>query len=99
MRLFEYIDVAEEEECKETILAYYHLLISKQPLSATSLDEEIEQWFADKYNCQLDFEMNDALDKLLRLELIREVECKYQAKPLSESNKQLDSLWGGYFNY
>jgi hypothetical protein len=93
------IDVAEEEECKETILAYYHLLISKQPLSATSLDEEIEQWFADKYNCQLDFEMNDALDKLLRLELIREVECKYQAKPLSESNKQLDSLWGGYFNY
>lgn len=93
------IDAAEEEECKETILAYYHLLISDQPLSANNLDKKIEQWFADKYECALDFEMQDALAKLLRLELIREIKGKYQAKPLSKSNKQLDSLWDGYFNY
>jgi len=93
------IDVAEEEECKETILAYYHLLISKQPLSAIDLDYNIEQWFADKYDCVLDFEMQDALAKLLRLELIQEINGKYQAKPLAESNKQLDGLWDGYFNY
>ena len=93
------IDAAEEEECKETILAYYHLLISDEPLSANNLDKKIEQWFVDKYGCALDFEMQDALAKLLRLELIQEIKGKYQAKPLSESNKQLDSLWDGYFNY
>jgi hypothetical protein len=93
------IDVAEEEECKETILAYYHLLISKQPLSAANLDNKIEQWFVDKYQCALDFEMQDALEKLLRLQLIKEVEGKYQAKSLSDSNKQLGGLWDGYFNY
>ena len=93
------IDVAEEEECKETILAYYHLLTSTQPMSANDLDDKIEQWFADKFECSLDFEMQDALDKLIRLELIQENNGMYLAKPLSESNKQLDSLWDGYFNY
>ena len=93
------IDVAEEEECKETILAYYHLLISKKSLSADDLDKKIEQWFSNKYQCALDFEMKDALDKLLRLQLIQEIEGKYQAKSLSDANKQLDSLWDGYFNY
>jgi hypothetical protein len=93
------IDIAEEEECKETILAYYHLLTSKQPLSAINLDKKIEKWFDDKYDCVLDFEMQDALDKLLRLELIQEIKGKYEAKLLSDSNKQLDSLWDGYFNY
>ena len=93
------IDAAEEEECKETILAYYHLLISNKPLSAVDLDKKIESWFSEKYQCSLDFEMQDALEKLLRLQLIRETEGKYQAKSLSDSNKQLDSLWDGYFNY
>ncbi len=93
------IDAAEEEECKETILAYYHLYISNGPLSSEELDKKIEQWFNDKYQCVLDFEMQDALDKLLRLELIEEIEGKYQAKSLSDSHKQLDCLWDGYFNH
>mgnify|MGYP003643078404 CR=1 FL=1 len=93
------IDTAEEEECKETILAYYHLLISNKPLSAAELDDKIEKWFCDKYQCVLDFEMQDALEKLLRLKLISSIDGKYQAKPLSESNTQLDSLWDSYFNY
>ena len=93
------IDVAEEEECKETILAYYHLLTSKQPLTAAELDKKIELWFVDKYKCTLDFEMHDALAKLVRFDLVKEIKGKYLAKPLSDSNKQLDSLWDGYFNY
>ncbi len=93
------IDAAEEEECKESILAYYHLLVSGIALSAEELDNIIEQWFNDKYQCVLDFEMHDALKKLLRLKLIEEVEGKYIAKSLSDSNKQLDYLWDGYFNY
>ncbi|MDW3094839.1 MAG: TMEM143 family protein [Gammaproteobacteria bacterium] len=93
------IDAAEEEECKETILAYYHLLNSDIPLSANELDAIIEQWFNDNYNCVLDFEMHDALQKLLRLQLVDVIDGKYKAKSLVDSNKQLDSLWDGYFNY
>ncbi|MFK8027317.1 MAG: TMEM143 family protein [Gammaproteobacteria bacterium] len=93
------IDTAEEEECKETILAYYHLYISGQALSLEDLDKNIEQWFSQKYQCELDFEMQDALDKLIRLQLVEEIQEKYQAKSLSSSNKQLDCLWDGFFNY
>ncbi len=93
------IDAAEEEECKETILAYYHLLNANEPLSASQLDKCVEHWFNEKYQCALDFEVQDALEKLLRFQLIQEIEGKYQAKSLSDANKQLDGLWDGYFNY
>ncbi|MEM9220010.1 MAG: TMEM143 family protein [Cyanobacteria bacterium P01_F01_bin.150] len=61
------VDVAEEEECKEVILAYYHLLISKQSLSAHELDQAVEKWMGDRLNIDVDFDIQDALNKLHRL--------------------------------
>ncbi len=58
------VDAAEEEECKEAILAYYFLLIDKQPLSSQQLDEKIEDWFKTRFEYQIDFEIEDALTKL-----------------------------------
>ncbi|NET49916.1 MAG: DUF3754 domain-containing protein, partial [Merismopedia sp. SIO2A8] len=62
------VDVAEEEECKEVILAYYHLLISPRPLSAEELDEAVETWMHQRLNVDVDFDIQDALDKLQRLQ-------------------------------
>ncbi len=93
------IDSAEEEECKETILAYYHLLISKQAITATELDNNIEAWFDSKYDCKINFEMQDALEKLIRLNLIEKQNDKFIAKPILEANKQLDHLWDSYFSF
>lgn len=61
------VDVAEEEECKEVILAYYHLLIHGQFLSADELDRVVEQWMGDRLNVDVDFDIQDALEKLHRL--------------------------------
>ena len=36
------IDSAEDEECKEVFLAYYHLLTSEKPLTQEELDDKIE---------------------------------------------------------
>ena len=58
------IDNAEEEECKEAILAYYHLLTSEEKLTKQALDERIEQWFEDHFDTALDFDVEDALEKL-----------------------------------
>ncbi len=91
------IDSAEEEECKETILAYYHLLTSDQPLSSHELDNIIEQWFDVNFSCSIDFETDDALRKLKKLELVEMNKDKYIAKPLIESRKQLDELWDGFY--
>ena len=61
------VDVAEEEECKEVILAYYHLLISPHALTADELDRTVEQWMHQHLKVNIDFEIRDALAKLQRL--------------------------------
>jgi uncharacterized integral membrane protein len=55
------IDAAEEEEVKEATLAYYFLLTADRALTRSELDDRIEKWFAEKWNCDLDFEIEDAL--------------------------------------
>ena len=91
------IDSAEEEETKETILSYYHLLISGKTLSLKELDKIIEDWFDNKYSCRIDFDMQDAINKLIRLGLVKENNNKFKALPLQDANKKLDALWDGYF--
>ncbi len=61
------IDAAEEEECKEAILAYYHLLTNDQKFTKPELDRHIEKWFQEQFNTAIDFDIEDALQKLERL--------------------------------
>jgi hypothetical protein len=92
-------DAAEEEDFKEALLAYTFLLINDQPLNAAELDKSIEAWFEKKYQCPLDFEISDALDKLTRMQLVTfDGEC-YQAVPLSQAKQSLDKRWDSLFNY
>lgn len=58
------IDAAEEEECKEIILVYYHLLTSKDNLTAEQLDDRIEDWMNDKFGTRIDFDINGPLRNL-----------------------------------
>lgn len=93
------IDAAEEEECKEAMLAYYFLLISDTPLSAEELDQTIENWFAQYQQHELDFEIQDALEKLLELNLIKEEHDRYVAVSLDKARQTLDRVWDAYYSY
>lgn len=72
---------AEESESKESLLAYYFLLLQESPVSAESLDRAIEDWFAGRWQCRLDFEIADALEKLQRLGLARTQDGCWEALP------------------
>lgn len=63
------IDDAEESECKESLLAYYFLLDKGEPMTSEELDQRIESWLAERWQCRLDFEIDDALAKLKTLNL------------------------------
>lgn len=91
------IDSAEEEECKEAILAYYFLLISDTALTSKKLDTKIEEWFTDKFSFNIDFEVEDALAKLTRFGVVSTENDRYQALPLSDAKAKLDATWDGYF--
>jgi len=88
---------AEEEECKEAILAYYFLLINEQPLSRKELDDMIEHWMLTKWDCEIDFEIDDALNKLLALKLVEETDDKLNAISIDDGIQLLDERWDDYF--
>lgn len=63
--VFQYIiDAAEEEECKEIILVYYHLLTSSTPLSPEQLDDRIEMWMSEKFGNKIDFNIDKTIANL-----------------------------------
>jgi len=55
------IDAAEEEECKEIILVYYHLLTNQEPMTPEQLDNKIEAWMDRKFNTKIDFDISGPL--------------------------------------
>ncbi len=63
--VFQYlIDAAEEEECKQIILVYYHLLTSSVDLNARQLDDAIEEWMSAKTGHKIDFDIEKTLSSL-----------------------------------
>jgi len=92
------IDSAEEEDFKEAILAYTFLL-QAEGLTSKALDSEIELWFKSNYQCELDFEVSDALSKLERMKLVVIKNDIYHAVDLDSAKKQLDKLWDNIFDY
>ncbi|MDJ0600623.1 MAG: TMEM143 family protein [Crocosphaera sp.] len=61
------VDIAEEEECKEIILVYYHLLTNKEKLTPEMLDHKIEQWMIEKLGINIDFDIHGPLNNLEKL--------------------------------
>jgi len=74
--VFKYLlDDAEEEECKELILAYYFLLVSGGSVGTlAALDVMIEEFFHAELQTDLDFEVDDAFRKLVDLGLLADKE-------------------------
>ncbi len=61
------VDIAEEEECKEIILVYYHILTSQEKLTPEMLDKKIEKWMTEKLGIYIDFDINGPLNNLAKL--------------------------------
>jgi hypothetical protein len=93
------IDTSEEEELKETILAYAFLSKSQEHLTAGELDTQIENWFQTEFQFQLDFDVEDALCKLKKIGLGIETNGKWTVLPLDKALVRIDELWDGIFNY
>ncbi len=93
------LNSSEEEELKETILAYAFLHRSPQPLTAQELDEQIEVWFQNQLNTNLDFDVEDALHKLQNIGLGEEINGKWHVLPLQQALVRVDEAWDGVFEY
>lgn len=93
------VDDAEEEECKEAIIGYYFLLTRPEDNSARSLDEAVEAWFKERWDSEVDFEVEDALDKLRELGLVEGDDDNLTATSLPVACERLDQRWDAYFAF
>ncbi|MGE3806547.1 MAG: DUF3754 domain-containing protein, partial [Gemmataceae bacterium] len=96
--IFFLMDSLEEQEFKEATLAYYFLW-KQGPSTEKEVDAHCERFLSEQYGVEIDFEADDALDKLIRDNLVTEEDGKYRAVPLEEALRRLDEKWDNYFKY
>lgn len=99
--LMRLLDEAEEQECRETFLAYFCLWKYAPPQGWTAplLDDYVELYLEGNAKLQVDFEIGDALAKLERLKLVKKDGDFYRAVPLEKALEMLDYTWDNYFKY
>src|SRR5579884_232754 len=99
--LMRLLDEAEEQECRETFLAYFCLWKYAPPegWNAEQLDDFVELYFEGNANLKVDFEIGDALAKLERLQIVRKIGGAYHAQPLDKALERLDWTWDNYFTF
>jgi uncharacterized protein DUF3754 len=94
------LDLAEEAEVTEALLAYHFLRTAPRPLSAAELDRQVEDWLAQKWDAPVDFEVDDGLRKLRELSLVTDDgDGRLSAVPLTEAKRHMDVVWDNLVNY
>lgn len=88
------LDSAEEQECREAILAYFYLhrYAGEDGMTAAQLDDLVEQELEKSVGVKVDFEIDDALRKLEAIKLTRVIGDRYRVLPVAEAIARLASL-------
>lgn len=96
---------AEAEEVKEILLAYYMLYVEREhDYTLEELDQRIESWLGERLGAEIDFEVDDAVRKLLDKGLAccrddgpgRQV---LKVHDLPASLRLLDEVWDNFYNF
>jgi hypothetical protein len=95
--IFNYlIGEAEEQDWKEALLAYYGLLTAAAPLTREALKARIEELLGRAFGVSTDFEIDDALTRLRRLDLLGETGGRFSVPPLPDALARLKKEWEGF---
>jgi hypothetical protein len=96
--IFNYlIGEAEEQDWKEALLAYYGLLTADAPLAREALYRRVEELLARVFGISADFEIDGALARLKRLDLLGESDGRLSVLPLPDALARLDKEWNDFF--
>jgi hypothetical protein len=93
------VGAAEEQECKEVLLAYYFLHTADEAPTAAGLARRIEMWLKESFGAQVNFEVEDALAKLESLNLLQRQGERLSVLPLDDALARLDSIWDDFFRF
>ena len=94
--LMRLVDEAEEQENREALLAWFFLWrkTAVVGLSLAELDREIEAFLAERLGRAIDFEVDDAVAKLVRFRLVDEAaDGRLRTAGPHEALRTLDAAW------
>ncbi|MBX9581708.1 MAG: DUF3754 domain-containing protein [Gemmataceae bacterium] len=96
--VFRLLDEAEEQETREALLAYFYLwrYAGADGWTPADLDGYVELDLERQLGVEVDFEIEDALAKLVRAGIVTEAGGRYAAVPLGAAQDRLDRLWQEY---
>ncbi len=96
--MFRLLDEAEEQEMRESLLAYFYLWRygGETGWGTEELDFYIEQDLKKRLPADVNFEIIDALVKLMRNGLVVKTDDRYKAIPINEAQAKLNAIWEGY---
>lgn len=93
------VGAGEEQDCKEAFLAYWALRRAERPLAKAEIDAAAEAFLRERFRLNINFEINDALCKLERLQLVTREGEAYAAVAPTEALARLDAAWDGLFSF
>ncbi|MBT4864328.1 MAG: DUF3754 domain-containing protein [Planctomycetaceae bacterium] len=96
--IFYVVDALEAQEFNEAVLAYFCLLQDGE-MKQDQLDSCCERFLQQHFNEEVNFEVHDALAKLVREKIVNQTGDGYRALPIAKALKQLDSNWDNLFKY
>jgi len=96
--MFRLLDETEEQEVREVLLAYFYLWRYAGDAGWTSkeLDDYIELDLERRLKMEIDFEIGDAMNKLVKAGIATVTGERFKAVPIAEAQAQLDQLWKHY---
>ena len=96
--MFRMLDEAEEQEIREALLAYFYLwrYAGDRGWTAAEVDDYVELDVERRLNLTVDFEVDDALRKLVSAGLVEADGDRYRPLPIDAAQAKLDDLWDRY---
>jgi Protein of unknown function (DUF3754) len=90
--IYRLLDEAEDQETREALLAYFYLWRygNERGWTAAELDDFVELDLEKKLNLHVDFEIEDSLGKLERLQLLVRDGDRYRVRPIDVATAKLE---------
>jgi hypothetical protein len=96
--IFDYlIATAEDQECKQAVLAYHFIRKAEAAPTAAEVAVHIETWLAKHFGVNVDFEIAAALETLNRFGLVRREGQRLFVPLLEAAITQLHQVWNNFF--
>lgn len=94
------LDEAQEQECRESLLAYF-LLWLKAPadgMPREALREAVHNFLAQRAELHVEFEIDESLADLDRMGLLEKTAAGFRVLPLRPALELLENAWKSYFH-